>query len=235
MRADTNIPWEIERAADLVPALKEWLQRIRPQDEARNEYRTAFRAVDAALRATVTYMEQRRGGQPPTPETENQLSTLWGAAAEQVMPLDPQFGNRCFIKGQGWTDPAVWNNPRYKHLPIKIDDMREGLMELNKRHFKESAPSWFPVAGVLFTIATSLSLFYLLVVGAPIDPNKRIIFDVWVALNLAASVGFIGGSAYASGKIPLPSALQGSPVQFAVGGGVAVFIVVFLLMFITHR
>jgi hypothetical protein len=49
-----------------------------------------------------------------------------------------------------------------------------------------------------------------------------------LAFGAAMSFGFIGGSAAAKGKIHLPNG-AGDPIQFAVGGGIAVLILVLIL------
>lgn len=58
----------------------------------------------------------------------------------------------------------------------------------------------------------------------PVPTTARILVDFVMATAFAAGFAFIGGSAYAEGKIPF---FQGhEPIKFATGGGVAVFVVV---------
>jgi len=108
-------------------------------------------------------------------------------------------------------------------------DLKNQTIRIEMRK-KDDVPYWFPIAGVVFTALTILTLFLALTGVVPIDPGKRVLFNVWVAFCLAASVGFLTGSASASGKIPLPSALGDSPIAFSAVGGVAVFLVILLVM-----
>ncbi|MCC6718648.1 MAG: hypothetical protein IT555_12255 [Acetobacteraceae bacterium] len=89
-----------------------------------------------------------------------------------------------------------------------------------------TVPAWFPLAGVAFSAVTVLFLMYLVVVAPPRDESRRV-FDVLMALCVASASAFLGGTAAARGKLPL---FKDSPVQFSAVGGVAVFVVVFLLM-----
>jgi hypothetical protein len=128
-------------------------------------------------------------------------------------------------------NPEVWEDERYKKYHIGIDDMREALMELNNKQFndrKERVPEWYPVAGVCFAIATFASLFYLLL-GPDLTAQKKIIFNAWMAFCVAASGAFLGGSAAANGTLRIPF-MKDAPVKFSALGGIAIFIVVFLLI-----
>jgi hypothetical protein len=201
------------------------------------DYKLAVQAYNKALSETVTYLEAvRSGGKPTNQATELKLSQLWSEATTAVSAFDPDLANRCFIKGQGWLDPTVWNDERYKEYGVGIDDMREAFIAFNKKQYEQNqkqVPDWFPIAGVGFAIATFLSLFYLLV-GPNLAPEKRIIFDAWMAFCVAASAAFLGGTAVSKGSLKLPF-MKDAPVQFSAFGGIAVFIVVFLIMVSTFR
>ena len=95
---------------------------------------------------------------------------------------------------------------------------------MNDRH---TAPTWLPVAAVIFTATTILSLLYLILRPEDIPLSKHFIFDVWLSFSLAASFSFIGGTAQASGRIPF---FKDSPIQFMFVGGVAVFLVSLLVL-----
>jgi hypothetical protein len=193
-------------------------------------FRSARDAFQLALRETVVYM-QRVGTNHAaySEEGEQRLSLLWTEASNAIAEFDPNLAERCYIKGQGWLDPAVWDNPRFKDYKVGIDDMRQAGAELIKSgHPARQIPSWFPIAGVGFAVATFLSLFYLLV-GPGLPAGRRIVFDVWVAFCVAASAAFLGGTAIANGQLRLPL-LKEAPVRFSAAGGVAIFIVVLLLM-----
>jgi hypothetical protein len=91
----------------------------------------------------------------------------------------------------------------------------------------ENVPKWMPVAAVVFTALTLISLFYLILRPEDIPPSKHLTFDVWMSLCVAASISFIGGTAQAHGRIPF---FQDSPVEFMAVGGAGVFIVIFLIL-----
>lgn len=89
-----------------------------------------------------------------------------------------------------------------------------------------TVPRWFPVAGVAFAAVTVLFLMYLVVAEPPREESRRV-FDVLMALCVASASAFLGGTAAARGSIPF---FRDSPVQFSAVGGVAVFVVVFLIL-----
>ena len=200
------------------------------------EYKEAVRAYDLALRETVSYMRKvESGAEPYDPGAEQQLSELWSAASVAIATFDPQLANRLFIKGQGWLDPNVWNDERYRGYRIGIDDMRQALMELNEQQHAQAgakAPAWFQKAGFGFTVLTFLSLSYLLV--GPELSSEKVVFNAWMAFCVAASATFLGGTAVSKGTVKLPF-MKDSPVKFSAIGGVAVFIVVFLVLTTANR
>ncbi len=115
-------------------------------------------------------------------------------------------------------------------LPEDMRPMAEDLTSLGVQavNDRQTAPGWYPVAAVIFTAITILSLFYLIVRPEDLAPTRHPIFDVWFSFCLAASFSFIGGTAQASGRIPL---FKDSPLQFMVFGGIAVFIIALVIMF----
>jgi hypothetical protein len=93
----------------------------------------AISAYNAALIATVKYLEEMKTSNKPYDQTrEWELAELWSNASTAISEFDPHLANRCFIKGQGWLDPRVWNDPRYRGFRIGIDDMREGYLSFTK-------------------------------------------------------------------------------------------------------
>jgi hypothetical protein len=221
-------------------ALLELGELLRAVDEDRTKsarYKEAVQAYDNALRETVTYLEAvRSGSKPHNRDSEMELSRLWSAASTAVTTFDADLANRCFIKGQGWLDSKVWSDERYKAYGVSVDDMREAFMEFNKKQYTQShktVPDWFPKAAVGFAIATFLSLFYLLV-GPNLAPEKRIIFDAWMAFCVAASAAFLGGTAASKGTLKIPF-VEDAPVQFSAVGGIGVFVVVFLILLSAYR
>jgi len=111
--------------------------------------------------------------------------------------------------------------------------MRNALRQMNRTQPRQEIPEWFPMAGFAFAVATFISLFALLMMP-DITPAKRVIFNAWLAFCVAASGAFLGGQAVASGNLALPI-LKDSPIKFSAYGGIAIFIVVFLILFAAHH
>lgn len=176
------------------------LSREQRQEE---QFQKAFSSFNAALQETVTYMQQLEKGVPYSQDKERGISDLWCRAANAMAPIDADLSNRCLIKGNGWLDPKIWQDPEFKNK-ITINKMRRDFLDWNSRQPRGSViPAWVPIAGVGFAVLTALSLFYFLV-GPELPPGRKVIFDTWVAFCVACSGAFLGGEAAAKGKIPLP-------------------------------
>lgn len=224
-------------AQDFV-SLVQWAEReiARPRSksfEKAEEFEEALKALDAALAATVEYLDQLGPAGRPDKSKEDKLSKLWRAAAFAVRPFNPDLSERCFMKGQGWLDPSLWSDPEYEELRHCIKEMRNAVRQMIQNGPPGEVPEWFRKAAVAFAGATFISLL-LLMAMPDLTPPKRIIFDAWLAFCLAASGTFIGGSAVASGNISLPI-LKESPVKFSSYGGIAIFILVFLILYAAHH
>lgn len=212
-------------AERLILGVSEWAKAISPEQAQREEYRRALIAFDTALAATIKYIKElrdRTGKQDGT--KEDKIASLWCTAGEAVGPFNKDLSGACVMKGLGWIDRAAWDRARARGVKIGIPEMEEARMQLE---LKRGVPGWFPVAGVAFTAITIVFLMYMLIAGPPIEVQKKVIFDVLVAICVAASAAFLGGTAVASGKIPF---FRNAPIEFSSVGGVAIFIVVLLLM-----
>jgi hypothetical protein len=106
--------------------------------------------------------------------------------------------------------------------------------EVSVRDVSPSVPGWYPIVGAVFAAFTVLSLFFLIIQPQAIPEGNRIPFDIWVAFCLAASASFLGGSASAHGRLPLPF-VSDAPIQFSALGGVAIFIVSLLVLVNVYR
>jgi hypothetical protein len=96
-----------------------------------------------------------------------------------------------------------------------------------------ASPVWVLIVGVSFlglAVIFIMVLILLGVAGFPLPDNVNSKFLICALLALVTSIGsgFLGGSAAASGTIPLPRILQ-NPISFGITGGIAVFIIVLLL------
>ena len=128
---------EISQLVHIYGALRQAGNEGSSEDD---RYRRAVSAYDVALRRTVEYIEdtETRGARYSKAK-ESELAKLWSEASIAISDFDHDLANRCFIKGQGWLKPSVWNDKRYQRYKISIDDMREALTELNTRHHAEKA------------------------------------------------------------------------------------------------
>jgi hypothetical protein len=95
------------------------------------------------------------------------------------------------------------------------------------------SPGWYAVIGAVILVATILMLLFIVVWGPPIGDGKRMPFNALVAFGLAAATFFLGGSAHASGKIPLPRGR--SLISVTLTEGVAVFFLAIIVLSVLHR
>lgn len=85
----------------------------------------------------------------------------------------------------------------------------------------------------LLTFLFFAGLVLAAVFGKPVPPEARLLVIAVLALGVALSLGFLGGTASASGK--LEKLVGGmSPLAFRVGGGVAVFLIIFLVGYLVY-
>jgi hypothetical protein len=205
-----------------------WASHITPLEAKQEAFQEAIRVVDRAIAATILHSKERKSKLKPT-LSPVEISELWREASYVVGPLDPGVADAMGMKGLGWIDEDAWKRAEKRGLDTSIGAMEEAIAKL-RRSLKDTAdnniPAWFPKAGVGFLALTIVFLMYLLVGGPPIDQNKRIVFDALMAMGMAGSATFLGGSVIAKGQIPF---FKNAPVHFSAAGGVAVFIIVFLL------
>jgi hypothetical protein len=233
--AEPDIATAMEAASEVLSIARAGTVLLAPSVRGdHDDLRAARRSFQIALRETVLYINRVRADRSAYSATEEQrLSALWAGASDAIADFDPNLAKRCYIKGQGWLDPAVWEHPRFRAYKVGIDDMREAGAELFDHGRPTQVPNWFPAAGLIFAFFTFISLTYFLV-GPGIPAGRRVIFDVWVAFCVAASAAFLGGTAVATGHLSLPFAKR-APIQFSTIGGVAIFVVVLILMVSVNR
>jgi hypothetical protein len=90
--------------------------------------RAALVSVNEALLETRRYLKYRHDGGDRNGETEDQLSLMWVEAGNAVQNYDSKLAQLCWVKGHGWADETVWEDPRYKDLPIRLNDMLDRLL-----------------------------------------------------------------------------------------------------------
>jgi hypothetical protein len=94
---------------------------------------------------------------------------------------------------------------------------------------------WVLIVGAVFGLLTFLflvSLVFASVMGKPVPPDSRMLVVSVLAIGVALSASFLGGTASASGKLPLPVGMN--PISFAVSGGIATFLIVFVIAYLAY-
>jgi hypothetical protein len=131
-----------------------------------------------------------------------------------MLPIDPDFGHLCSVKGHGWADDRVWTNKRYRNLKIDIDEMFSQLREISKERPSQSKlePLLAFVFGVLF-----ITTIVVLAVKYPTPSQfQYFVFRTVLALAAAGFAVMIPGLL----KFELKSWIRAT-------GTIAIFIVVF--------
>ena len=94
-------------------------------------------------------------------------------------------------------------------------------------------PSWAPVAGFIIGAITLFFLMGIIVASIfkyEVPQSSKFFVVSFLALGLALSFAFIGGSAAAKGELPVSlSYFNHKPLEFSVSGGVSVFVIIFVL------
>lgn len=94
-----------------------------------------------------------------------------------------------------------------------------------------NASLWVFIVGACFGVVTFLFLIYLVLSGRKLDKTQRGLIALIAAIMAAFAFAFLGGYAKAQGAIPVFE--NARPIEFGVGGGIAVFVVVYLLLWAT--
>lgn len=110
------------------------------------------------------------------------------------------------------------------------------ISDVNARILAATSGNWIQIVAALFGLLTFLffaSLVIASVLGKPVPPDSRLLVVAVLAIGIALSISFLGGTAFVSGKLGnMPRGID--PVVFRAGGGVAVFILVFLIGYLAY-
>ena len=90
----------------------------------------ALAAIDAALTATLKYIEKSNGHKCFDREAEYQLSTLWGTAAQKVRHVSRDLSTRLQDKADYWADQIEWSSSEVFDRKIQIVEIRAAYREL---------------------------------------------------------------------------------------------------------
>jgi hypothetical protein len=118
---------------------------------------------------------------------------------------------------------------------IKTEGDVDAYVQAVTKRFLQPASKWVPVVGAGFGFLTFIffaSLVVASVNGKSVPPESRILVVAVLAIGIALSASFLGGTASASGKLPLPWSMH--PVTFSIVGGSAVFVIVFLIGYASY-
>jgi pimeloyl-ACP methyl ester carboxylesterase len=107
----------------------EGLRRKLPNIENKSD---AISALQEALLETRVYVTNRRAGLDRDAGVESRLSRVWSDAGTAIHPYDTELAGLCYVKGQGWADPELWEDPRFANLPTELNDMSERLLKVLK-------------------------------------------------------------------------------------------------------
>lgn len=94
-----------------------------------------------------------------------------------------------------------------------------------------TAPTWILIVGASTAVITIVFVMYLVLSERKHTKDTRGLVAIVVALTAALAFAFLGGYAKAEGKIPISESL--TPIEFGVGGGIAVFVIVYALLWFT--
>lgn len=187
---------ETEKAIDLLKNLKRWLNSLPTKEVRKNHFDSALDAVNEALTETRKYQRHIREGGKRNQDTEDRLSKLWGDASSEIRPYDQGLAYLCWVKGQGWADEAVWNNPEYKDLPIDLDEILKHLRGLSKQRPSVVAPlhTSAPIASWIFGSLLLLFLLGIIILRPALSDDQRVMIRFLMSLISAFfALFFVGG------------------------------------------
>ena len=90
----------------------------------------ALAAIDAALTATLKYIEEISGQKCFDRGAEYHLSTLWGGAARKVRHVSRDLSVRLQDKADYWADQLQWSSSEVIDRKIRIVEIRTAYREL---------------------------------------------------------------------------------------------------------
>jgi hypothetical protein len=120
---DDVLPSAADEARSALAALGDTISRGRLP-------RGTIASFSLALTETRRYMAGLHGSGARNSAEEERISGLWADAGNELYVIgEPELASRCMIKSNGWLDDSVWDDPRYRDLPLKRNDMMEGLRQ----------------------------------------------------------------------------------------------------------
>lgn len=114
---------EISILLSVFKEFREWISGIDKSNlEQNKEEKSALKSIYLALTETKFYFADRKN-MPQDRERERQISKLWFDASIELKSIDIDLAQRCFLKGDFWTDPSNWRENDGNNINISIDEM----------------------------------------------------------------------------------------------------------------
>lgn len=118
------------------------VSRLMTTDLAKEEEipNSALAALHEAILETRLYVGRRDRGERNA-DVEERLARVWMDVANSLPPSQQELADLCRIKGQAWADPSLWNDPRFKNLPVELNDILARISTaVTARASKAAAP-----------------------------------------------------------------------------------------------
>ncbi len=101
---------EITLVLSIFKEFRDWLLGINKVTlEYSKEEKAALKSLYVALSETKSYFTDRKISKADRTR-ERQISKLWFDAASELKSIDQHLAERCFLKGDFWTDPDNWKH-----------------------------------------------------------------------------------------------------------------------------
>jgi len=126
MKSDT------QRIPDALAAIERQLpdSRWRVPLEARR--RAISSLLHAAIQTRAHVAELREKGIPEG--TDRSIAELWSNVHERLRDAhEYDLADSALVKADGWSDPAVWDDPRYAGVPVSLDYIIDRCREMTRQ------------------------------------------------------------------------------------------------------
>ena len=113
----------IEDISTGVGTVKDLIEYVRGLKTARQREvgQAVGEVLDAAFATRSCMAKVKRDTTKASEDKEERLRDLWSKASKAIYFINPDFGDRCMMKADGWADPRLWDSPRYRHVALDLD------------------------------------------------------------------------------------------------------------------
>lgn len=122
--------------------LLQWLQSLsKASDDRKRECLHAIEAVQAAVRRTQRYVQERNSGRIDA-KTEADLASMWTDLGFRLSDLGvKKLAKRCDVKGRYWADKRKFSEEWWDQADIELDSVAELARRLHAEIQSNGAPS----------------------------------------------------------------------------------------------